>query len=119
MIEGSQIDKGGQGNDIRMTIDETTDFDNAVKVAYDYADRHPGTLVVVTADHETGGLTLPAGESDCTLPGHSVKSTFSTKGHTATYVPVYAYGTGARHFSRVLDNTEIPQIMERLLHFRE
>ena len=119
MVEGSQIDKGGHGNDIRTIIDETTDFDNAVKVAYDYADRHPGTLVVVTADHETGGVTLPSGKPDFTLPDQGVKYTFSTKSHTATYVPVYASGTGAMHFSRVLENTEIPQIMEQLLRLRK
>lgn len=119
MIEGSQIDKGGHGNNIQTIIDETTDFDNAVKVAYDYADRHPGTLVVVTADHETGGVTLPSGKPDFTLPDQGVKYTFSTKSHTATYVPVYAYGTGAQHFSRILENTDIPQIMERLLRIGE
>lgn len=119
MIEGSQIDKGGHGNDIRTILNEMLDFDQAVKVAYDYADRHPGTLVVVTADHETGGVTLPSGKPDFTLPDQGVNYSFSTKSHTACYVPVFAYGAGARHFGRVLENTDIPQIMERLLRLKK
>lgn len=119
MIEGSQIDKGGHGRDIRTIFNEMLDFDQAVKVAYDYADRHPGTLVVVTADHETGGVTLPSGKPDFTLPDQGVEYSFSTKSHTACYVPVFAYGTGASRFGHVLENTDIPQIMEQLLRFKE
>lgn len=108
MIEGSQIDGGGHANSVEEVVTETVDFDLAVKAAFDFADRTPGTLVVVTADHETGGLTITADEK-------GVKFHFSTDGHTGTMVPVYAYGTGADQFTGVMENTDIPQRMMSLL----
>ena len=118
MIEGSMIDKGGHSNDIKTVMAETIDFDKAIKIAFDFADRNPGTLVVVTGDHETGGLTLPSNKSDFSLPEHGVASVFSTKGHTGVFVPIYAYGTGAQHFSGIINNTDIPKIMMRLLNLK-
>lgn len=116
MVEGSMIDGGGHANDAQMVRDETRDFDAAVKVAFDFADKHPGTLVVVTADHETGGMTLTAGDNSWENGGvKGTTGTFSTKGHTACFVPLFAYGTGAQNFSKMLDNTDIPKIMEQLL----
>ncbi|MDR1719041.1 MAG: alkaline phosphatase [Dysgonamonadaceae bacterium] len=114
MVEGSMIDGGGHKNDAVMVIDETLDFDKAVGAAFDFADNNPGTLVVVTADHETGGLSLPSGKPDFSLPDQGVKFAFSTGGHTGIFVPIYAYGAGAEYFSRILENTDIPKIMERL-----
>lgn len=111
MVEGSQIDGGGHANDAQKVITETLDFDAAVKVAFDYADSHPGTLVVITADHETGGLTLPA-EDDKAVPK------FSTNGHTGMMIPVYAYGTGARAFAGIMDNTDLPKKIEALLKLK-
>ncbi len=59
MAEGGQIDWAAHAHDIPGTIFETIDFDNAIKVAYDFYLKHPDeTLIVVTADHETGGVTL-------------------------------------------------------------
>jgi Alkaline phosphatase len=108
MIEGSQIDGGGHANSIEEVVTETIDFDKAIKVAFDFADKNPGTLVIVTADHETGGLTLTANSTD-------VKYHFSTGGHTGTMVPLYAYGAGAEHFSGIMENTDIPKRMMKLL----
>ena len=108
MIEGSQIDGGGHANDIEQVVTETVDFDKVIKAAFDFADTHPGTLVVVTADHETGGLTIPANGTD-------VKYHFSTGGHTGVMVPVYAYGTGAARFTGIMENTDIPKHMIELL----
>lgn len=115
MVEGSMIDGGGHDNDIKMVVDETIDFDKAVKVAFDFADENPGTLVVVTADHETGGLSLPSGKPDSAHPNQGVKYSFSTGGHTGIFIPIYAYGAGAHNFSGVMENTDIPKIMARLL----
>ena len=109
MIEGSMIDGGGHDNDIQMIVDETFDFDKAVGLAFDFADRNPGTLVVVTADHETGGLTPAEGSRD------SLAYRFSTGGHTGVMVPVYAYGAGAERFSGIMENTDIPKRMMELL----
>lgn len=115
MVEGSMIDAGGHRKDPAMVFAETLDFDQAVKEAFDFADCNPGTLVVVTADHETGGLSIPSGKPDFSLPDQGVKYEFSTGGHTGIMVPIYAYGTGAQEFSRIMENTDIPIIMKKLL----
>ncbi len=112
MVEGSQIDHQSHANDAGGTIAEVLDFDEAVGVAFDFADTHPGTLVIVTADHETGGLTVPGAKND---KGAEYK--FSTGGHTGILVPVFAYGTGAQHFTGVFDNTDLPRIIRQLLGF--
>lgn len=119
MVEGSQIDGWGHQNNVEGVITETKDFDNAVKVAFDYADTHPGTLVVVTADHATGGLTIVNGNRKFDLHDHMVDYAWSTGGHTGEMVPIFAYGAGAKHFTGVFENNEIAQIMFRLLGLEE
>ena len=101
VIEGALIDWGGHDNDIDYVVAELLDFDKAVGIAFDYADTHPGTLVVVTADHETGGLAITGGRKG------KIKTAFSTKGHSAALVPVFAYGAGSELFSGVYENTGI------------
>ncbi|MDD3638404.1 MAG: alkaline phosphatase [Bacteroidales bacterium] len=104
MVEGSQIDWAGHANDSAYLVTEMIDFDNAVKAAIDFADRDGETLVVITADHETGGLTIINGrEKDYS----SVRFNFSTGNHTSVTVPVFAYGPGSEYFTGVYDNTEI------------
>lgn len=103
MIEGSQIDWAGHGNYADTLIDETLDFDRAVGMVLDFAKKDGHTLVVITADHETGGVTIVDGDRQT----HRVKLNFSTKDHTAVMVPVYAYGPGSEKFSGIYDNTEI------------
>ena len=119
MVEGSQIDGWGHQNNVEGVITETKDFDNAVKVAFDYADEHPGTLVVVTADHATGGLTIVNGNRKFDIKDHKVDYAFSTGGHTGEMVPLFAYGTGAENFAGVFENADIPRIMCRLLGLNE
>ncbi len=58
MIEGGRIDHAGHANDLPSLVQEALDFDAAVKVAMDFAKKDGNTSVVVTADHETGGLSL-------------------------------------------------------------
>ena len=103
MIEGSEIDWAGHANSADTLVDETLDFDKAVGVALDFAKKDGHTLVVITADHETGGVTITGGKTET----HTVKLSFSTKGHTAVMVPVYAYGPGAEKFMGSYDNTDI------------
>lgn len=105
MIEGSQIDWAGHANSADTLIDETLDFDKAIGVALDFAKKDGHTLVVITADHETGGVTITGGNRET----HKVKLSFSTKDHTAVMVPVYAYGPGAEKFTGIYDNTDIFQ----------
>ena len=115
MVEGSQIDMACHGNDAPRVLDEMRDFEKAVAAAMDFADTHPGTLVVVTADHETGGLTLPSGKADFTLPESGVRTEFSTGGHSASIVPVYLYGTGADRICGLMDNTDLAKQLKAII----
>jgi alkaline phosphatase len=115
MVEGSWVDSAGHGNDSEMLLGEMLDFDNAVGEAFDYADAHPGTLVIVVADHETGGLTLPSGNENFLLPDSGVEFRWSTGGHTGTLIPLFAYGAHADFFGGVMDNTEVNHRMVELL----
>lgn len=115
MVEGSQIDGEAHANNIEGVVAEIVDFDAAVKIAFDYADKHPGTLVVVTADHETGGLTIINNNNKFDVAENPIAYHFSTGGHSGGMVPIFAYGAGAEAFSRVLENTDIPLIMKSLL----
>lgn len=111
MIEGSQIDWAAHRNEIDYVTSETIDFDDALKVAMDFADKDGNTLVVVAADHETGGLSLLGGDA----AEGTVKPGWSTKGHSASMVPVYAYGAGAERFSGIYENTGVfDRIMDYL-----
>jgi alkaline phosphatase len=103
MIEGSEIDGAAHSNHADTLIDETLDFDKAVGEVLDFARNEGHTLVVITADHETGGVTITGGDWQT----HKVELNFSTKGHTAVMVPVYAYGPGAEKFAGIYDNTEL------------
>ena len=117
MVEGSQIDWGGHANDAEYIITETLDFDKTLGVALDFAEREGNTLVVVTADHETGGFALSStGKKDGTGADYdTLNGTFSTGGHTATLIPVFAYGPGAEAFSGIYQNTQIfRKIMQAL-----
>ncbi len=109
MVEGSQIDWGGHANDAEYVISETLDFDKTLGVALDFAEQDGNTLVIVTADHETGGFTLSSAvEKDGSGSDYNALSgTFSTGGHSATLVPVFAFGPGAQSFSGIYQNTQI------------
>ena len=112
MIEGSQIDWGGHDNDIEYVVSELLDFDNTIGQVLDFAESDGNTLVIVTADHETGGLTLP-GSSD--ILGDSSATYFSTTHHTGVMVPVYAIGPGSEVFAGTYENNTIfNKMMEAL-----
>ena len=102
MVESSQIDWGGHENNADYIIKEVLDFDKTLGVALDFAEKNGNTLVVVTADHETGGFTLASGSSY-----NEIEPSFSTTGHSATLIPVFAYGPGSGQFTGIYENTEI------------
>ena len=112
MSEGSQIDWAGHDNDAPYLISELIDFDELIGAVLDFAAEDGETLVVVTSDHETGGFTL-SGAPYRTSEGkiydsyNKLDPRFSTGGHSATLIPVFAYGPGAAQFSGVYDNTDI------------
>lgn len=104
MIEGSQIDWAGHKNNKDWLADEVVDFDNAIGQVMDFAEKHSDTLVIVTADHETGGFAVHAGS----VAENRVDAVdFTRGGHTAAMVPVFAYGPGSDAFGGIIDNTEI------------
>ncbi|AYL94921.1 alkaline phosphatase [Mucilaginibacter celer] len=111
MIEGSQIDHGGHANNLKQIITENSDFDRVVGDALKFADEDGETLVIVTADHETGGLTLLDGDIN---KGY-VWGNFSTNDHTGTPVPVFSYGPHSLDFRGVYSNTEIFNKIKALL----
>jgi len=105
MQEGSQIDDGGHANKMPVVATEVMDLDQVIGKAMQFADSNGETLVIVIADHETGGLTLTGGDyKKRYISGH-----FSTDDHTAVPVPVFAYGPGSQLFSGVYENTEVFQ----------
>lgn len=105
MIEGSQIDWKGHANEAELMIEELMDFDRIVGSILDFAEQDGNTLVIVTADHETGGLTLPSAEDG------EFSYNYSTGGHTAEHVPLFSYGPSAEYFRGTYDNTEIARKM--------
>lgn len=115
MVEGSQIDWAGHDNDSDGIIAEMFDFDEAVGVGMDFAERDGGTLVIVTSDHETGGFAVHAGSiADSTV----TESGFTSGDHTAEMVPLFAFGPGSEAFGGILDNTDIGRIMIEFMRER-
>ncbi len=103
MVEGSQIDFACHANDSLWMVNEMLDFCDAINVALDFAKADGHTLVVVTADHETGGLTMVDPQGKYT----DVNFKYSTSSHSCLPVMIFAYGPGAEHFTGWMDNTEI------------
>ncbi len=112
MIESSQIDWGGHANDAEYVITEMIEFDEAIGKVLDFAKKDGETLVIVTSDHETGGLAInPLSTRD------TIKAVFTSTQHTASMVPVFAYGPGAEIFRGIYDNTAIYYKMKIALGF--
>ena len=105
-IEGSQIDWAGHGNEGERMRAEMKDINRVIGVCMDYADKHPGTLIFITADHETGGLSLPSEE---------LTPTFSTGSHSGVMVPFFAYGTGANQLTGIHENTDFKALLLSLV----
>jgi len=139
MAEGGKIDWAGHSNDGKTNILEVLDFAAAIQVAYYFYERYPNeTLIVVTADHETGGmmlgrekgyvLDLKQLESQNSSMAIDKENTekyielnkkanigWTTSSHTGVAVPVYAIGAGSRQFSGRMDNTDIPKKILRAM----
>lgn len=113
MVEGSQIDWGEEDNDIKYTIIEQLHFDLAIRSAIRFAMEDEETLVVVTADHETGGMFVSVGPPN-QLDGN-IDIQWGTDDHNGNVVPVFAYGPHAERFMGWYDNTEIPKKIANIL----
>jgi alkaline phosphatase len=115
MIEGSQIDWAGHANAADTLIDEVLDFDKTIGKVLDFAEKDGHTLVIITADHETGGVTITGGD----IKAKKANLNFSLKDHTAVMVPVYAFGPGAANFTGIYENTDIFRKIVSLLKLKK
>ena len=111
MVEGSEIDWGGHQNNTGQIVTEVLDFDKAIGEALSFADQNKETLIIVTADHETGGFSVEGGSF---LKGE-VTGDFTTDDHTGVMVPVYAFGPGSENFKGIMNNIDIPKKIAELL----
>ena len=123
MVEGGQIDWAGHANDGANVIGDVIEFDEAVSVGLDYAALHPDTLVIVTADHETGGMATSltsSGDPDEDGPFFMPDATpfyvnWTTTGHTAADVPVTSSGPWSSTLQGIKQNTEVFFTMRKAL----
>lgn len=133
MAEGGNIDVAAHANDAKTVISEVLDLDDAVKRAIEFYNEHPDeTLIIVTADHETGGLSIgsqsgyfinlkelnsqnksieknPESKQEVIELNKSAKVGWTTTSHTGIAVPIFSIGKGSNLFSGRMDNTEIPK----------
>jgi alkaline phosphatase len=137
MIEGGRIDHASHDNDQLDAILETIAFNLAVKEALNYVQTHSNSILIVTADHETGGLSYISDNLDSTLPSNiyteeenrTIRKTrinqlevgWSTGSHTKKHVPCYAYGSVFDNLKDIslIDNTDIFKIMNSYIHGEE
>lgn len=111
MVEGSQIDWGGHDNDTERIIQEMLDFDQAIGEGLLFAERNGETLIIVTADHETGGMAIENGS----ISEGKVLADFTTKEHTGIMVPVFAIGPQAEQFTGIYENASLFEKMRKAL----
>ena len=111
MVEGSQIDWGGHAGSTIYVVEDMLDFDKTVGKALEFAAKDGETLLIVTSDHETGGMAVLNGDFNNGM----VVGEYTTGGHTGLMVPVFAYGPGAEKFIGFMENTDINKKMEELL----
>lgn len=110
MIEGSQIDWGGHANNAEYIITEFIEFSQLLDNVLDWAEQDGETLVIVTADHETGGFTVQPGST-----AENLITAFTSPKHSGDFIPVFAYGPGSKLFSGIYENTEIYFKMKKAL----
>ena len=101
IVEAAQIDWAGHENNLAYLVAEVLDLDQAVGTALDFSIKDGKTLLVVTSDHETGGLVLSGGD----ITTNNVEGIFAITNHSAVMVPIFSYGPGAERFSGIRDNT--------------
>lgn len=111
MVEGARIDKACHSNDFPSAVKELLDFDKAIAEAIKFADENGNTLVIISADHETSGLVIWDGAPS----KGNVEGVHISGSHTATPVPLFAYGPHAQDFMGVQGNEQVAQKILTLL----
>ncbi len=103
MIESAMIDSGGHSNSTSTIVTEMLDFDRLIGEMMRFADENPGTLLIITADHETGGVSIPQGNLD----SGEVELAYHSDDHTGIIVPIFAYGPHSDDFRGIYENSEV------------
>ncbi len=112
MVEGSQVDVFNHDNKFEDAAREAYDFDRSVALALEFAVNNPDTVIIITADHETGGLYIPAEPTpENIMEGYEYTST----GHTERAVPLYALGKGVEELTGIVENTDVAIFVASLL----
>lgn len=111
MVEGSCIDDWCHANKVGFAVEEILDFDRTVGAVLEWAAQDGETLVIVTADHSTGAMTLLGGD----VEGQSVAVNYANTGHNGVALPVYAWGPGAEKFVGIYENTELSQMIKEII----
>jgi alkaline phosphatase len=111
MIEGSQIDWAGHDHKSKELFEEMDDFSSAIKEALDFAKKDGNTLVIVTSDHETGGMSIINGNKD----GNGLELAYTTLNHTPSPVGIFTFGPGAELFGGIMNINHIGQQLFFLL----
>ena len=111
MVEGSMIDDGGHDNKAGHTMEEVFDFDKTLGIVLEWAAKDGETLVIVTGDHATGGMTLLSGS----IEEKRIRVNFSTTGHNGIFLPVFAWGPHSEDFVGVYENTELSDKIRKLI----
>lgn len=111
MVEGARIDKASHGNQYESMVREMLDFDQAIEQAIRFADEDGNTLVIICADHETGGTTLWNGDP----AKGNMEGVFVSTHHTPIPIPLFAYGPRSQDFMGVQGNEEVGQKIIKLL----
>lgn len=119
LVEGSQIDWASHHNDVAYQIAETLAFDQAVKVVLDWITEKPkrrqNTLVIISADHETGGFAISGAGGRKYKRGDIVDHGWAGIGHTAEDVVIWSQGPGSQYLGRGVDNTDLYKVMLKVL----
>lgn len=115
MVEGSLIDGMGHANNAQAQQLEMQSFMTAIEVAVEYAKTHEDTLVVVTADHETGGLSIVSADANFNLSEQGVEYRWTTTGHSGAMIPIYLYGTANECINGIVENTDIANTLKGLI----
>jgi alkaline phosphatase len=114
MVEGAQIDNNGHANNVGGIVSEGIDFDQAITEAIKFADKTANTLVIITADHETSGFSIPQGN----LKEKMIEGDFTSFDHTGTLVPIFSYGPHSDFFTGVYENNEVFYKIKQVLDFK-
>jgi alkaline phosphatase len=107
LVEGGRIDHAGHSNDIERNILETIEFSKTVQTIFDGVAGRDDTLILVTADHETGGLKVHKNNGKGQVPDIS----WSTGGHTVSNVPLYGWGRNAERVGGIMNNTDLIKVV--------